>query len=1733
VVNVGENSFSVYLGNGDGTFQTRRSYPAPLNPYKVAVGDFYGDGFADLIIASSSNGSLILYPGTGDGTFQPNMTLATGVSAVGAFLVEDLNGDGKPDLAVSGNGVVSILIGNGDGTFQKPLLYGTGTDVTSSQGLAICDFNGDGKADLAVTDVSGGIIVILGNGNGTFQAPAFTSETGAFAGGALVAVGDFNGDGKADLAFSFGAAHNVYATNRIAIRLGGLGQMTTTAIASSLNPSIYGQNVTLTAMLNPSTGQPPPSGTVTFFNGSTQLGTSPVVNGQAVFTTNLLPAGGDTLTASYGGDPIYFSSTSPPLIQSVEQENPRVALSSSANPSYFGQSILLTATILPVSGGPAPSGSVEFHDGSATLGTAAVDRGAATFITPALSVGAHAVTAIYSGDANYLGSTAPAFRQTVSSNAATVTALSVSAPQITLGQSVTLTAAVSSASGTPTGAVAFYADTKPLGTRTLAGGKAVVTTSLLASGKPTIHAYYSGNNVYTPSASPAFTETVSAQAANNFAPAPPIKPGSYGAATGDFNGDGKSDLVLTSADGLNVLLSQGDGTFQPAISYGKGIDFSLSGVLVGDLNGDGISDLVTSSASGVSVLLGNGDGTFRAPVTYAATGPPAFIADLNGDGNADIALSNCDVLPGNGDGTFQPPVRWLDNSYTGFVAVADFNNDGRPDLIATTATGTDVLVANGDGTYKKAESFPNPSQFPYHNDVTFAVGDFNGDGKPDLVEVLQGRSSGENAYWNVILFLGQGDGSFSAGRRLPTIYVYFQLLAVGDFNGDGFDDLAVEQFPDNAGVVIYPSSGNGGFGSPLFYSAPVTTPSYSFLLSGDFNGDGRNDIAAISPSEIDILLGQFLPTTTVTLTSSLNPSSYGQDVTFTATVDPPDVTGTVVFYDGQVTLGSAGVIRGQAVISSDALTVGTHILTAAFSGSGFYPATSAVLSQTVNISRSTLTLASSANPAAVGAGVLLTATISPSPTTGNIAFKDGTVTLGTGVLNNGTASLLVSNLAIGSHSLTASYVGGSNAQASVSNALIQTVVPGTAATITLITSANPSTYGQNVTLIALVSPTPAFGNVTFFDGTTVLGIKLLSQGRASLTTNLLAAGTRSLHAYYTGDAAHGPSSSHPITQVVAATPARGFQAPMHYTSSQAGGDGASLAVADFNGNGIPDFVATDSPNVNVFIGKADGTFQPPLTTYGGVFNSSYILVAAGDLNGDGKADLVITYGYTYGIGVLLGNRDGTFQPPVIYDFQYFPDTLAVADFNGDGRLDIVVGAADFNTFLGVMLGNGDGTFQPAANIARAVVPQALTVADFNGDGVPDLAVADTQANLWILLGNGDGKFSAQSYQSFHNVMSIAAADLNGDGHMDIVTASVDGNFHVHLGKGDGTFQSPVSYSYGYAQTYNQVGSAIGDFNGDGIPDLAITDPLGLAILLGRGDGTFRDPVYHEGVYNGVFVADFDGDGRTDVVLADVVLPDNRGRLGNARVSVQLGAADPLPSITPTGIVNAAGPTPYTLGLAPGSLAIAYGNFLLDSPSIATDLPLPDSLAGLSVQFGNGMSAPILAASNGKVTFQIPWEMAEQSQTTLSVTVNGRTSTAQPLALTPFAPAVFSTNGQGTGQAAVYDGSNRLVDASNPATPGSTVVQIYCTGLGVVQNNQPATGFPAPAQPLSATATIPQVSIGNVPAPVLFSGLVPGLVGVYQVNVLVPASLAAGGPSRATTVPVTMDLYSNAPEIAIK
>ena len=308
-----------------------------------------------------------------------------------------------------------------------------------------------------------------------------------------------------------------------------------------------------------------------------------------------------------------------------------------------------------------------------------------------------------------------------------------------------------------------------------------------------------------------------------------------------------------------------------------------------------------------------------------------------------------------------------------------------------------------------------------------------------------------------------------------------------------------------------------------------------------------------------------------------------------------------------------------------------------------------------------------------------------------------------------------------------------------------------------------------------------------------------------------------------------------------------FKSAVSYSPGGVASDLASVAVADVNGDGKPDLlVAIVSANfgeggAGVFLGNGDGTFRPMVAYDSGGMAADSIAVA--DVNGDGQLDLLMANADSSTAGVLLGNGDGTFQSPLVYDAGgYLPRSIAVGDVNSDGKLDLVLASTcgnlvpctgNFDGRISILLGNGDGTFNPPMIFDSGGYQSAsVAVADVNDDGRLDLVALNVCINslgvvncgtVDVLLGNGDGTFQpAVSYSNGGGgVGSVAISDVNGDGKPDLVTVSCCGSVvGVLLGNGDGTFQPVITYNPGGAEP---EALAIADVNDDGKPDVLVTN----------------------------------------------------------------------------------------------------------------------------------------------------------------------------------------------------------------------------------------------------------------------------------------------------------------------
>lgn len=466
----------VMLGKGDGSFQSNHLVlPVGQTPFSVAAGDFDHNGALDLVTANG-NGTVSVLLGNGGGSFRPRTDVTVGADAR-AVVVGDFNGDGRLDVAAAQqlSHSVSVLLGHGDGTFAPPRAFdASGQDLTFSPvSMAVGDVNGDGRADLVI-NMTGGLDsviaqlgVLLGNGDGTFRAPILESP-GMTGGDGDVALADFNNDGRLDVAVGGQAA----LPDGLTVNIGN-------------GDGTFG--VPFQSPLSFSTGGNDPFGVA-----------AADLNGDG--RPDLVAA--NSASSSVG----VLLNTAAPVIDAPTT----TTLSTSTATAVVGQFETLTATVTSPAG--TPIGTVFFRDGDTLLGSAPLDAAGRATLPTSLFVGTHSLTATFFGVSGFAASTSAATTVTVNPAATTLSLVSSVNPAVT-GQAVTFTAkvaAVAPGAGTPSGTVTFKDGNVVLGTVAVgAGGTAKLTTSFAATGGHAITAFYSGAPGFLAS-SQALTEQVNA-----------------------------------------------------------------------------------------------------------------------------------------------------------------------------------------------------------------------------------------------------------------------------------------------------------------------------------------------------------------------------------------------------------------------------------------------------------------------------------------------------------------------------------------------------------------------------------------------------------------------------------------------------------------------------------------------------------------------------------------------------------------------------------------------------------------------------------------------------------------------------------------------------------------------------------------------------------------------------------------------------------------------------------------------------------------------------------------------------------------------------------------------------------------------------------------------------------------------------------------------------------------------
>jgi hypothetical protein len=891
---------------------------------------------------------------------------------------------------------------------------------------------------------------------------------------------------------------------------------------------------------------------------------------------------------------------------------------------------------------------------------------------------------------------------------------------------------------------------------------------------------------------------------------------SQSVATGDLNGDGNPDIVVGNSSNntalVSVFLGNGVGGFSGPSSFMNTLSLqTISAVAIADFNGDGKPDIAAANStfSSFTILTGNGAGGFTIlpSVSSGGTSPAAIAArDLNGDGKIDLIIGNGSSSSGNvavllGDGTahFASPTTFLSGNSVNSLVVADFDADGKLDIVANSPGAARLVFLRGDGAGGFANS--NTLNLTGLGPVAVRAADLNGDGKLDLaVDIAPGF---------LLICIGDGAGGFT------TVANYFDIatslsfggsaLAVADFDGDTRPDVVLAN-KDQARLSIFMNS-----------CGLSVAPKLQFNAAGIFVSENEG-----SPILYVIRTGDITGTASADYSTSDNTA-----------VSPADYTaasGTLSFAAGDVAKGiNIPIIDDNLTESMEAFNltlanglgatlVSTTIQISIFDND---PA------PTVSINDVTVTEGNSGLTNAVFTVSL--GNPSSFPVTMNYATADGSATAGVDYqATSGTLTFTSGELA---KTITVPVIADTSGETNETFVLNLTgIVNGTAgdvqglATILEDDSSCPApSFGAGIDFTVGNNPFDLVAADFNGDGKKDLAVA----NRGSNTVSILI-----------GNGAGSFAS--PATVAVGNAPSQ-------------------IAAGDFNGDGKLDLITNNTGgssglvSLSILTGNGAGGFTLSSTQS----LSASVLMAVADFNGDGKPDLALLSGAK--VSILLGNGAGGFGSPTDFSLTgTSPNFITAGDVNGDGKPDVVIANLNSNN-VSVLLNNGTGGLGAAINSPAGPNPQTVAIGDVNGDGKMDLVVANTLNATSILIGNGAGSFSLLNTMNFGSrPFGLAVADLNGDGKLDIAIGDIAigslpdvGGVYVLFGNGAGAFTPPVKYSVG-----NNPGALVtADFNSDGKLDLAtvVTGATKISVLLNTCSGatvSLSSPTYSIGEAGG-------------------------------------------------------------------------------------------------------------------------------------------------------------------------------------------------------------------------------------------------------------------------------------------
>jgi sugar lactone lactonase YvrE len=940
----------------------------------------------------------------------PTTLLTAGASCTYTFgFTPSLVGTEDATVSVQGTGV-----GTGYSVAAQATSIGTGiSPVDVLKVVATPSSTAPGApVSFTVTAYDGTTVLTSFSGTVTFT---MTDSTGLFLSGTSYTF-KASDDGTHTFPAALGAEFNASGVYTITATYGSLtGTSNTvtvlypsqTTLTSSVNPVGIDMPTTLAATVAGVGTGLTATGTITFYDGSTAIGSCPLVGGKCSYVATLTLGGEQSLTAVYSGDSNLATSTSNTVNEMVNGYIVQIGLTSSVNPSFIAQKTTLTATVTVPSGqtgAGTPTGTITFYDNATKLGTATISGGKASISVGFSTVGTHPLIAVYSGDPSFVSTASAQYSQQVIDYAETTTIVSSTFNPSYLDESTTFTVTATATAGqadapVPTGTVAIYDGTTDLGSLTLSGGAGTATFSFSTLGTHSMTAHYSGDGNYAANVSAVYSQiVVSYQAKDTLMSS--VNPSTVNQQT---------LLTATIAPAVN-----GNPTATGKVTFYDGSTVIGTGTLV-----NGAASLQTSFTN---------PGTHLLTVVYA------------GDSNYGAATS-----------------AQVSQTVIGYTAVATVTTATNPSTVGQSVTVSGTLRPTTGQT-----NAPAPTGTVTYFDGTTKLGSAtitgNYAGSIPVTFTTAGNHDLTLAY--------SGDANYAAVTSAVYVQVVDSLFTSQVALTSSVNPVAVNGQTTLA-VTVSAAAGQTGAGTPsgkvTFYDGTTVLGSATLAngaasLAVSFTATGSHAITAVYAGDTSFN-GATSNTVTETvnaltpqvgLTSSVDPSLVNQQTTLTATVAPPTgskttPTGSVIFKNGTATLGTVALVNGVAALPVSFPATGSYSLTAVYSGDTIYGGlTSAAVTQTVNNFTASVSLGGVSGVAFINNTVTFTATVAPGPggtvaPSGTVTFMSGTTPLGSAALVNGVAALPTYFSATSTYSITAVYSGDTNYETGTSPSQTETI----------------------------------------------------------------------------------------------------------------------------------------------------------------------------------------------------------------------------------------------------------------------------------------------------------------------------------------------------------------------------------------------------------------------------------------------------------------------------------------------------------------------------------------------------------------------------------------------------------------------------------------------------------------------------------------------------------------------